>query len=220
MLSIGNALRGVLLLLMVSEAPAVSKGAAQSAAGTPARVVDASYALTRIRFRMPALNGKDGNSLLHRIAHHTEKTCLALAIYHEARGEPTDGQVAVAYVILNRVRSRSYPSSVCGVVYQNAHRRNRCQFSFACDGRSDLPRDKHSWARATAISAAILCRTKCDGADRRDTAMGSQFFVATHYHATYVRPFWSRRLRPLGRIGRHLFYASSRVLTQMPAEGE
>ncbi|MGI9415449.1 MAG: cell wall hydrolase, partial [Hyphomicrobiales bacterium] len=71
--------------------------------------------------------------------------CLAVAIYYEARAESELGQIAVAQVILNRVESRAYPSSICGVVYQNAHMRNRCQFSFTCDGRPDDPQHAKAW---------------------------------------------------------------------------
>ena len=62
-----------------------------------------------------------------------QQRCLAEGIYFEARGEPVSGQAAVSQVILNRVRNPHYPNTICGVVYQNKHWRNRCQFSFACD---------------------------------------------------------------------------------------
>src|SRR5262249_58140344 len=67
--------------------------------------------------------------------------CLAEAIYFEARGEAVRGQMAVAQVVLNRVFSEKYPNTVCGVVYQNAHRRLHCQFTFACDGIPDIVRE-------------------------------------------------------------------------------
>lgn len=126
--------------------------------------------------------------------------CLAQAIYFEARGEPTLGQIAVANVVLNRVKSEHYPDNICGVVYQNHHRRLACQFTFACDGRSDRPRNDKYWAKAMRIARQVL-----DG-KKLLTSMRD----ATHYHATYVRPRWSRRLSTVKRIGRHIFYKNSR----------
>ena len=65
-----------------------------------------------------------------------EQRCLAEAVYFEARSEPEEGQAAVAQVVLNRMKSGLYPSSICGVVYQNRHRHLACQFTFACEGKS------------------------------------------------------------------------------------
>src|SRR5205085_11083570 len=82
----------------------------------------------------------------------TEK-CLAAAIYFEARGEPVRGQIAIAQVILNRAFSGYYPNTVCGVVYQNANRHLRCQFTFACDGIRDVVREPDAMERAKKIAA-------------------------------------------------------------------
>lgn len=122
--------------------------------------------------------------------------CLAKAIYFEARGEPVKGQVAVAQVVMNRVKHWFYPNDVCGVVFQNEHWRNKCQFSFACDGRSDRPRAKIAWARALTLAKKVL-----DG-----KAYLKGVGTATHYHANYVRPRWIRDMRRVDRIGRHIFY--------------
>ena len=67
-----------------------------------------------------------------------ERRCLAEAIYFESRGEPLEGQVAVAEVVLNRVDDRQFPQTVCGVTNQGAGSGRGCQFSYACDGRSDV----------------------------------------------------------------------------------
>jgi spore germination cell wall hydrolase CwlJ-like protein len=122
--------------------------------------------------------------------------CMATAIYFEARGETERGQRAVAQVILNRVEDHRYPDSVCDVIYQNRHWRNRCQFSFACDGRPERIRDQRSWARAMAYA---------------EDAIVNDFYLddiggSTHYHATYVRPRWARALRRIQRVGTHIFY--------------
>ncbi|MCS6760021.1 MAG: cell wall hydrolase, partial [Candidatus Devosia euplotis] len=80
-----------------------------------------------------------------------ERNCLAQAIYHEARGESATGQLAVANVIVNRARSSKFPSTLCGVVYQNAEKGyHRCQFTFACDGRTDAPGERSAWNRSAA----------------------------------------------------------------------
>ena len=125
-----------------------------------------------------------------------EQKCLAEAVYFEARSEPVEGQAAVAQVILNRVRSGLYPSSVCGVVYQNRHRHLACQFTFACEGKSLRVTDRDSWDMAKRVA--------------REVTEGKTYLAevggATHYHADYVRPGWARRLKKMDVIGRHIFY--------------
>jgi spore germination cell wall hydrolase CwlJ-like protein len=125
-----------------------------------------------------------------------EQRCLAEAVYFEARSEPEEGQAAVAQVVLNRARSGLYPSSVCGVVYQNRHRHLACQFTFACEGKSLRITDGPSWRDATRIAKAVL-----EGRTYLAEVGGS-----THYHADYVKPSWSRRLKKMDVIGRHIFY--------------
>jgi hypothetical protein len=145
----------------------------------------------------------------------SERACLALAIYHEARGEVRSGQIAVARVVINRSRSRAYPSTVCGVVFQNAHMLNRCQFSFACDRLSDFPSDHASWKNSIRVANGLICAGDCTPPRLRRAPMATPLLrTATHYHATHVAPSWSKKLTPLGRIGGHLFYASNRVLRQ------
>ena len=134
--------------------------------------------------------------------------CLALAIYYEARGESEDGQIAVSQVILNRVDSKRYPDTICGVVFQNAHWRNRCQFSFACDGKPERPRNAKTWAKSKSLARQMLCGPECSGELLDPPATKGRMRHATHYHATYVRPGWSRRMRLVGRIGQHRFYVN------------
>ena len=100
--------------------------------------------------------------------------CLASAIYFEARNEPVRGQIAVAQVVLNRVFSPYYPGDVCGVVYQNAHRRLACQFTFACDGIPDIVREKGPWSRAQKIAKQAL--------DSQNLAAGSRQVDALSRH--------------------------------------
>lgn len=127
-----------------------------------------------------------------------EKSCLARAVYFEARSESELGQMAVAQVILNRVRDPAYPKTICGVVYQGAHRPNSCQFSFACDGEPDQPTTRKQWAMAQQIAQRAM-----DGNNVQIVA------AATHYHADYVKPKWSNSLRKIVQIGRHIFYTDS-----------
>ena len=126
-----------------------------------------------------------------------EERCLAEAVYFEARSEPEDGQAAVAQVVLNRVKSGLYPTSVCGVVYQNRHRKFACQFSFACEGKSLRINEAESWKPAVRVA--------------REVTFGQTYNedvgAATHYHANYVRPFWAKRLKKMDVIGRHIFYS-------------
>ena len=122
--------------------------------------------------------------------------CLAEAVYFEARGEPVLGQIAVAQVILNRAFSGKYPNTVCGVVYQNAHRHLACQFTFACDGIRDVIREPDMWERAKKISAEML-----DG-----KLWLPEIGKATHYHATYVHPGWVSEMKKMHKLGVHIFY--------------
>jgi N-acetylmuramoyl-L-alanine amidase len=117
----------------------------------------------------------------------TPLMCLALAVYHEARGENLDGQLAVAEVVINRVQDNGFPNNVCAVVMQ------KNQFSFYWDGKSDKPRDKTAFATAVNIAQ--------DALDGKVLGHG-----ATFYHATYVRPYWADLFEPIGRVGKHIFY--------------
>ncbi len=123
--------------------------------------------------------------------------CLAEAIYFESRSEPEAGQAAVAQVVLNRVRSGIYPTTVCGVVYQDRNRPFACQFSFACEGKSLRIEEPGPWAVATRIAAAVV-----DGKSYNATVA-----EAVNYHAAYVAPFWVGYLKRVDRIGLHIFYA-------------
>jgi Cell Wall Hydrolase len=122
--------------------------------------------------------------------------CLAEVIYFEARGEHVRGQMAVAQVVLNRAFSGKYPSTVCGVVYQNSHRHLACQFTFSCDGIPDVIREPDMWERAKTIAAEML-----DG-----KLWLPEVGKATHYHAYWVRPGWVREMTKMHKLGVHTFY--------------
>ena len=126
--------------------------------------------------------------------------CLTDAVYFEARGEPERGQMAVAQVVMNRVFSGYYPDNVCGVVYQNANRHLRCQFTFACDGIRDVVREPDAMERAKKIAALTL-----DG-----KLWLPEVGKATHYHAYWVRPSWVREMTKMYKLGVHTFYRPRR----------
>ena len=132
----------------------------------------------------------------------TSLMCLALNIYHEARSDSPLGQEAVGMVTMNRVYSDKYPNTVCDVVYQ-AHLnskgspiRNKCQFSWYCDGKHDRPQDEDRWQEAQLIAYNMLTHDKFRGITEG----------ATHYHATYVSPKWAKDFALIGRIGAHVYY--------------
>ncbi len=135
-------------------------------------------------------------ALIDKNQSSSEQRCLAEAIYFEARGESEEGQAAVAQVVLNRVSSGLYPSTICGVVYQNRQHYHGCQFSFACEGRSLRITEPDAWAEAERIATSVTSG-KTYLADIAD---------ATHYHADYVRPNWAHQLKKLDVIGHHIFY--------------
>jgi spore germination cell wall hydrolase CwlJ-like protein len=134
--------------------------------------------------------------------HTLAESCLARAVYFEARSESMLGQLAVATVVLNRVKASDNSSSVCGVVYKGADRLNACQFSFACDGKPDVPDDMAAWNTALNITTLALT-TDEEIPDQQMQIVAN----ATYYHADYVDPYWSRSMNRITKIGRHIFYS-------------
>lgn len=124
-----------------------------------------------------------------------EIRCLALTIYHEARGESQRGRLAVGHVVVNRTRSDGFPAGVCDVVQQGGERRHGCQFSWWCDGPSDRPRDAAALLQSLSLAQNIYYGCTID-----PTA------GALWYHARSVKPSWSKAFGPGRRIGRHVFY--------------
>lgn len=116
-------------------------------------------------------------------------TCLALAIYFEARGEPLDGQAAIAGVVLERVASDRYPDEICDVVMQ------RKQFS-AFNGGIPSVHNERAWNISVMVASQVL-----DDPDGNVSIIG-----ATHYHNTSVAPYWTDSYTYIGQIGNHLFY--------------
>ncbi len=126
-----------------------------------------------------------------------EIRCLAMNIYFEARSESVQGQLAVGHVVMNRVSDAKFPNTVCKVIHQGGQkRRNRCQFSWWCDGKDDVPRNKQSWRASVRLAHEI------NNGWTTDPTGG-----ALWYHATYVKPYWRRAFAVGPEIGRHIFYS-------------
>ena len=142
------------------------------------------------------------SSKIHKRTIYSVKdvNCLAKNIYFEARDQKPKGQIAVALVTINRVKSKRFPNSICKVVEQ-ANRKNgklvlhKCHFSWFCDGKSDIPRDKLSWDISLLIARAMLRNPM------RDFLHG-----ATHYHRIDVDPYWNKKMLKFSTIGDHIFY--------------
>ena len=129
--------------------------------------------------------------------------CLVEAIYYEARSEGVIPKIAVANVILQRVKDKRYPSTICEVVHQGKKRngrmvRNRCQFSYYCDGKEERIKDYTSLIEVMDVASLVL-----------EGILLERTQGATHYHAYYVKPRWAiktKRFKNLGRVGAHIFY--------------
>jgi len=122
--------------------------------------------------------------------------CMTAAIYYEAGFESTDGQRAVAQVVLNRMRHPAFAKTVCGVVFEGSERKTGCQFTFTCDGALNRGKpDEAAWARARKVAEAAL-----------NGYVMKKVGEATHYHADYVAPYWSPTLVKVAVVGQHIFY--------------
>lgn len=140
---------------------------------------------------------------------YSEATCLAKNMYYEARNQGLAGQLAVSLVVMNRVKDSRYPNTVCGVVEQGPTReswkkngtyypiRNRCQFSWFCDGKSDEPKEPTTYKRLLDLSLVLVY----DDIQIVDFTEG-----ATHYHADYVFPAWRKSKTKTVEIADHIFY--------------
>lgn len=140
--------------------------------------------------------------------HEQQLECLAMNIYYEARGSNLADKAGVADVVLNRVNDSRYPDSICEVVHQGKQKpswkdpnkmvmvRNMCQFSWYCDGKSDVPQNEDLWQESQLIAYNMITYSKFRGISEG----------ATHYHATYVNPSWAKDLQQVGRLGSHIYY--------------
>ena len=130
---------------------------------------------------------------------NAELQCLALNVYHEARGEGLDGMIAVGQVTMNRVASNKYPDTICHVVYQYK------QFSWTLDNKPQSgysiyhhPREQYSikrWENAVDVAHAVINQTMGVGISKD----------VLHYHADYVSPYWAKEMNMVANIGGHVF---------------
>jgi len=156
--------------------------------------VKADYALTEdlLTYNTDNFKQYEVDVAEHEVA---EYECLSEAIYYEARSETLSGQKAVAEVILNRVASKHFPASICGVVYEGSERNTGCQFSFTCDGSMDIVPRGSSWTRSQNVAKLAMTGGITAFTDR-----------ATHYHTTAVNPKWADKMRMTKHVGSHVFY--------------
>ena len=133
-----------------------------------------------------------------------EISCLVEALYFESRGESFSGQLAVGTVILNRVQHNRFPDTICEVVhaghYKNGHPiKNRCSFSYYCDGKPERVEDLDAEARSADVAFFLMEGGRLSGLNK-----------SLHYHATYVNPKWNRDYKRLMQVGNHIFYGERR----------
>lgn len=160
----------------------------------------------------------ENNELEHlRKLHKDTINCMALNIYHEAKNQSVTGQIAVGLVVINRVKDNRFPDTICDVIMQGPIReswktkknpdlndeermyypiRNRCQFSWYCDGKDDTPREPTAWELATHIAEKLLFSRQYAG----------MLDGATHYHADYVSPAWRLDMTRISKVDDHIFY--------------
>ncbi|MBL8644393.1 MAG: cell wall hydrolase [Rhodospirillaceae bacterium] len=138
-----------------------------------------------------------------------ELICLAQNDYWEARSEVIAGRIAVARVVLNRAMDARYPSNLCDVVKQSRVTGvlHRCQFSWYCDGKTDVPYDPKVWRDSLKIAAAVL---------QKDSAIPDPTDGALWYHADFTRPSWALGFESTTIIGTHVFYREPQEVADMP----
>ena len=156
----------------------------------------------------PLKETTNGKSKVVNWVNSEELECMTKNIYFEAALESTAGKLAVAQVTMNRVRSDYYPNTVCSVVYQGKHYENgfpirdRCQFSWYCDGKHDEPFKGSMWKESQEVAKYVLTTP-----DLMDITDG-----ATHYHADYISsPRWAEPRRKTVEIDTHIFYNKAKI---------
>jgi len=156
-------------------------------------------------------------SLLTVSAHATKKEveCLAQNIYHEARGQNDIGKLAVAHVTINRVQHKRFPNTVCGVVKQGHTKpswkdgsptpiKNKCQFSWYCDGKKDVVLEPKAWQEAMVFANQVYHNRVTGFAQSsrwNDNVQGAMW-----YHNTKVDPYWASSMKKVNHIDNHIFY--------------
>ena len=153
------------------------------------------------------VNAHEAEELQKSTYDKEQHMCLAKNIYHEARSESIEGQKATAYVVMNRIKDKNYPSTVCDVVYDSVTDtfglpiKYKCQFSWYCDGKSDKIKNDKYWTQAQEVAKEVLL----DYNVSNDITGG-----AVMYHADYVSPYWTNAYEHTVKIDTHIFYKDPR----------
>ena len=168
---------------------------------TPKLVSSFAQPASRVSYQLPSvIPTPRAAAELTLIRVLEDQRCLAEAMYYEARGEGRQGEEAVAEVIFDRMKMRSYPHTICGVVYQGASLGRGCQFSFACNGQLGQHKIPTAWARARLLAAKIMAGV---------VQIGYLTGGATSFHAVDVQPDWADGLEETIQIGNHVFYRAA-----------
>ena len=138
-----------------------------------------------------------------------QSRCLALALYYEAGKDGEEAQIGLAKVIMSRVKSKNYPNTICGVVYQNAHLRGNCAFSFACDGRPEHPHNKVAWAKSRILALSTLCGDGCAQPNGESAAVHNVHKRAQRRASNSHRQVTDRQMKHMGRDGVNSFSTST-----------
>lgn len=173
-----------------------------SHAETPAGKQAGHFELTEVNTNNIIVSGRptQGRNISER-----DLDCLARNIYHESRGEPEEGKVAVGMVTINRASDKRFPSTVCGVVNQRT--KSTCQFSWRCNSVSPPRSSDHIWLECRRIARELLERPNSY------TRLWQKYRSALYFHEFRVRPSWAAKKQQLARIGAHMFYGDRRART-------
>jgi spore germination cell wall hydrolase CwlJ-like protein len=184
-----------------SVAPTSVAAVVKTVAPKPAPALRGTVADTAAAQAIVSVTSKPANSADMAMAQLlAEHRCLSEVMYYEARGEGTEGQMAVAEVVFHRLRHGHYGHSICGVVYEGADTAS-CQFSFACHGAMAERKSPVAWHNTEILAARILAGQVA----LRDTTGD-----ATHFHAVSVTPDWADNMERTVQIGNHVFYRPAR----------
>ena len=162
------------------------------------------------------ITGDKNNVIEDQFLDQNSVECLTLNMYYETRNQSTAGILGVVAVVYNRVKDKRFPNTICEVIKQGPTReswktkrtidendaiyypiRNKCQFSWYCDGKSDVPRDKKRYNELLKFAYTIMD----DEIYFIDITDGALF-----YHANYITPSWAKTKQRTTVIGDHIFY--------------
>jgi hypothetical protein len=137
----------------------------------------------------------------------TEHRCLSEVMYYEARGEDAEGERAVAEVVFARLAQGGHGKTLCDVVYEGVGK-TFCQFTFACDGSMERPKNREAWRAAEILATRLMVGELGQIPDIKG---------ATNFHAAYVHPSWASRFEEMAKIGNHIFYRAKTIAGNSPS---